>query len=148
MLTRLWQWLSNGGFDLVAGSASILGFFLTVWVWFRLGRIESGFIRQAMLPVYLKKLGGSIKNLRQYHKRKNTDRILSALAVCRGTLEDVVVHLEDERATDVRQVIAAIAGVSPECALDSCPSLIADLDRVQEKVGNYIEELHLRGRHA
>ena len=38
--------------------ASVVGLAITVWVFFRVGRIEAGFRRQALLPLYRRISGG------------------------------------------------------------------------------------------
>lgn len=148
-----WPWQQIGKwswnvFSVLAGSASIVGLAITVWVLHKVGRIEAGFTQQALLPGYVKKLGGSIKNLKQHQEAKDAEKILSVLTVCQTTLVDLSKHLDAKRAERVSQVVATIEALPPADALSQCGVCISELEAVRETVGNLIKEIQWSGRNG
>lgn len=139
-------------FNILAGLAAIADLAFTIWILSRVGRIEAGFIRQARLPVYRSKLRASIKNLKQHQTQKNGSRVRSVLTVCRATLDDMAVHLREERQLNqVSQLISRITELQIQAESDlwnRCGVLIDELEAVQEMLDNSIEEMKWRGRDA
>lgn len=150
-VTVMAEWVREllwNGFAVLAGSASIAGLIISVWVLRRVGRIEAGFTRQALLPVYVKKLGGSIKNLKCHQKAKDTEKILLVLTICRTTLDDLLELLDGKRAEHVTRVICSIEKLPSDDALNQCGVFIAELEAVRETLGNLMQEMQWRGRNG
>lgn len=147
MAEWVWGWLWNG-FTVLAGLASIAGLIISVWVLRRVGRIEAGFTRKALLPIYVTKLAGFIKNLKLHQRNKDTEQILIAVTVCRTTLGDLLEFLDGKRVEQVKQALRRIEEVSSDNALDECGVWVAELEAVRETVRNLIKEMQWSGRNG
>jgi hypothetical protein len=128
--------------------ASIVGLAITLWVFFRVGRIEAGFRRQALLPLYSTSLGGHVKNLQRHLKNRNVSKMRSELAVCRSTLNDLIAYLKERRATDVKQVSLRISELlelrSDDALREQCSRILPSIQGVHETVKNLQHEINWR----
>ncbi|HUT94348.1 MAG TPA: hypothetical protein VMY37_33115 [Thermoguttaceae bacterium] len=146
-------------FATIADWASILGLLvsmaglcITLWVAVRVRRIEQHYVRQALLPSYVRKLGGQIKNLEEGLKSKNRTEALKALVVCQTVLRDLSVHLRGRRAQRVSQVIERIDALRKAqreaTFLAQCEEVNADLKASLESLRTLQKELQWRSRDA
>ena len=138
--------------NIIGSIASCFGLGVTIYVARRIYVIEKSYSAQALLPRYLKRMGGSLKNLEQHQVDKDYFQTRSELYVCRSTLIDLKGHLDPRRVKDVVAVIRTIdkltKGGSDKLVWEEAGSVIALLKGVREMVSNSIEENKWKGRHA
>jgi hypothetical protein len=131
---------------------SVGGLCITLWVAFRVRRIEQHYVRQALLPSYVRKLGGHIRNLERALKAKNRTEALKALAVCQTVLRDVSPYVAGRRACELTQAIEridALRKAKDEAKfLVQCEDVNADLKASLESLRSFQNELLWRSRNA
>lgn len=146
-------------FATIADWASILGLLvsaaglcITLWVAVRVRRIEQHYVRQALLPSYVRKLGGQIKNLENGLRSKNGMEALTALVVCQTVLQDLSAHLRGGRAQRVSQLIERIDALREAhreaTFLAQCEVVNAELKASLESLRSFQRELQWRSRDA
>ncbi len=138
-----------GWFNLVAGIASILGCLLTLWVSLRVRGIEKSFIRQAVLPEYLKKLRARLKNLDQYLKKKDTPKIRNVFIAIRPLLDNLHPHLDAGGQKHSANVIAHISEIvlrNDDSLWERCGLVIAELEGLGITIETQLLEMQWRSR--
>jgi hypothetical protein len=138
-------------FNVIAGLASILGLVITLWVFYRVGEIQEDFARLVRLPVYRKKLLGSIKNLRQHQEQKDSDRTREELIICLSRLNDLHLHLKSWRAKTVVEIIVGITDLlrEPDNDLWNKSGLtIARVSGLCDSIDNLLGEMKWKGNNA
>ena len=133
-------------------AVSVAGLCITLWVAFRVRRIEQHYVRQALLPSYVRKLGGQIKNLEQGLKEKNRTDALKALVMCQTVLRDLSAHVRGRRAHGLSQVIERIDALREAkreaTFLAQCDDVSLDLKASLESLRSFQQELQWRTRDA
>jgi hypothetical protein len=145
-----WQWIITV-INLLGALASIIALCITFLIYRRISKIEESFTRQALIPIFHSKLGGAIKNLKQYQRSKDAPQIRLVLIVCRSNLEDLLDHLDHKRVERVNQVIHIIKQLLPqsdENLWNQSGLIIAEIEGIHETVGNLKKEMQWRGRDA
>ena len=129
---------------------SILGLCLTLCVWIRVRRIEEHYVRQALLPNYLRKLGGQLKNLREALDAKNRELAREALTACQWIIEDLLPFLAKTRRQRIQEVVKEVDAVC-RSSLDAtyiarCQRLAGDLKALLDSLKSFEKETHWRMR--
>lgn len=148
-----------GHFATIADWASILGLLvsvaglcITIWVAFRVRRIERHYVRRALLPNYLQKLGAQIKNLQRKLRAKDSIQAIEILALCQSVLRDLLPHVSGARTARVSQVVTRIDALRKSSGdatfLDQCQDVNADLKALLDTLMSFQEELHWRIRNG
>lgn len=131
---------------------SVAGLCITIWVWLRIGRIEQHYVRQALLPNYLRKLGGELKNLEHELRDNNRTQVVNILALSQSILQDLLPSLSGERSHRVSQVIREIDGLrrssSDATFLTQCEHMNASLKALLNSLKSFHQELRWRMRDA
>lgn len=145
-------------FAIIADWASILGFAvsivgacITLWVALRLRKIEQHYMRQALFPNYLRKLGGQLKNLENSFRTNNPRQAAEALAFCQSILGDLLPYSGGRfrRASGLIQTIKVLRqSASDATFLAQCEELNTDLKALLDSLKSYQSELKWRRRDA
>jgi len=133
-------------------TVSIAGACITVWVALRLRKIEQHYIRQALFPNYLRKLGGQLKNLDRELRVKNPRQAADILTLCQSILHDLLPYVSGKRSHRVSEVIQKITAMRKSVAdttfLAQCQDLNADLKALLDSLKSFADELQWRIRNA
>ncbi len=134
----------------VGSIASIAALSVTVYVALRVHRIETSYVRQALLPYHARRLKTHVKTLAMAIRNKDDMEARSILALCRANLADVCNILPDKqrrRLADVQrtadELIRTASGTS---LLAGCERFGAMLKGELESLATYEREFKWRRR--
>ncbi len=132
--------------------ASMVGLGITIWVWFRVGSIQRGFLKQAILPPRMRVLEGRVRNLEQAIQTKNRQSASQELERCRSLLRASREYLEGHRRESCEQTADMIERVRQLPAgvqfWRECERIRSRLHGVHEDLKTLVKELEWRTKDA
>jgi hypothetical protein len=136
--------------SVVGSIASVFGLIVSLYVLARVNAISKSYARQALLPMYLKNLGGSLKNLDARLKKKDREGVHEELSRCRSHLRGALPHLAKSQAvmftTLEQRVAAAVAQPEDVNFLRESERLRSELVGVLEYLKSQVKESAWRSR--
>jgi hypothetical protein len=136
-------------FNILAGVAAILDLLFTLWVLYRVSRIEKRYKRQGLVPYFHGKLVAFVRNLGTHAQSKNFDGIRESLVGCRTILLNAIPYLPKQRkkgTTQATLMIDAILLESDSALWNQSGVIKAELKGQIETLDNLMYEMNWSGR--
>jgi hypothetical protein len=137
----------------VGNAASVLGFLLTIWIFFNIRTISSRYIFQGRSPELRGKLIAARKNLSEALNNNLQYVVSEALAIARSALDSLMTMTEEgplrSDALELRRsVTALLERPALERAMSECRAVEAKLFVVIEGIDNVNKDLAWRMRNG